>query len=228
MRTRRPVLQVIRALTMLGMPACFVFALARLSVDATMSLFWSAPLLAMLLGSGWLGERVGVRQWLAAAAAYAGALVILGPFAIPTGRAAILPLLMRGCFALYLVLTRFMRDETTASRPFYTALGVWLPLGLVVPWVWKTPTLRDFGLMSSIGVLGFLFLLGLDHALDAAPVGRLAPFALAQPIWTVVIDAGLSGHAPARRAVVGIMVLLGAWLVFAWPERVPAMAHRMS
>jgi drug/metabolite transporter (DMT)-like permease len=159
---------------------------------------------------------------------YAGALVILGPFAIPTGRAAILPLLMRGCFALYLVLTRFMRDETTASRPFYTALGVWLPLGLVVPWVWKTPTLRDFGLMSSIGVLGFLFLLGLDHALDAAPVGRLAPFALAQPIWTVVIDAGLSGHAPARRAVVGIMVLLGAWLVFAWPERVPAMAHRMS
>jgi drug/metabolite transporter (DMT)-like permease len=157
-----------------------------------------------------------------------GSALVLGPFAVTLRRAAILPLLMAGCFALYLVLTRFMRDETTASRLFYTALGVWLPLGLVVPWVWKTPTLRDLGLMSSIGVLGFLFLLGLDHALDAAPVRRVAPFALAQPIWTVVIDAGLSGHAPSRHVGVGIMILLGAWLVFAWPERGSVVARRAS
>jgi len=96
-----------------------------------------------------------------------------------------------------------MRGETAASRLFYTALGVWVPLGLVVPWGWKTPTLRDFAIMASIGILGFLFLLGLDVALDAAPVGRLAPFVLAQPIWIVLIDAIVGGRAPARHVVAG-------------------------
>ena len=91
-------------------------------------------------------------------------------------RASVFPLLMAACFAFYLVLTRLMRDETTASRLFYTALSVWVPLGLVVPWAWTTPTPRDFGLMASIGILGFLFLLGLDQALDAAPASCLAPF----------------------------------------------------
>jgi drug/metabolite transporter (DMT)-like permease len=216
-KTRRPGLQVIRGLTMLGLPACFVFAIARMRVEAAMSLFWIAPLLAML-AAWWLGERPGRRRWMAAIGAYVGVLLMLGPFAVTLRRAAVLPLLMATCFALYLVLTRLMRDETTASRLFYTALSVWVPLGLVVPWVWTTPTLRDFAIMASIGILGFLFLLGLDRALDAEPVGRLAPFVLAQPIWTVVTDAVLSGHAPARHAVVGVVVVLGAWLVFAWPD----------
>ena len=73
--------------------------------------------------------------------------------------------------------------------------------------------------MASIGVLGFLFLLGLDLALDAAPVGRLAPLVLAQPIWIVLIDAIVGGRAPARHVVAGVVIVLGAWLVFAWPER---------
>ena len=159
---------------------------------------------------------------MASAGAYAGVLLMLGPFAITVGRASVLPLLMAACFALYLVLTRLMRDETTASRMFYTGVERLGSVGLVLSWAWTTPTLRDFGLMASIGgALGFLFLLGLDHALDAAPVGRLATFVLAQPIWTVVINAvvGGGGQAPARHAVVGIVIVLGAWLVFAWPER---------
>jgi drug/metabolite transporter (DMT)-like permease len=77
--------------------------------------------------------------------------------------------------------------------------------------------------MMSIGILGFVFLLGLDHALDAVPVSRLAPFTLAQPIWTLAIDAGLRGHPLARHAIVGIVLLLGAWLVLLWSGRAPAL-----
>ena len=218
-RTRRPGLQVIRGLTMLGMPTCFVLAHARMSLDAVMSLFWISPLMAMLVAALWLGDRPGGRRWASAAAAYGGVLLVLESFAVTPRRASVLPLIMAACFALYLVLTRLMRGETGASRLFYTALGVWVPLGLVMPWVWKTPTLRDFGLMASIGILGFLFLLGLDLALDDAPIGRLAPFVLAQPIWLVLIDALVGGRAPTQRVVAGIVLVLGAWLVFAWPER---------
>jgi drug/metabolite transporter (DMT)-like permease len=223
-RTQRPGLHALRALTMLGMPACFVLAVTRMPVGAVMALFWVAPLLAMLLAAVGLRERPGWRPWAAAAGAYAGAVVILG---VPDvgRRAAVLPLAMAACFALYLVLTRFMREETTAARLFYTALGVWVPLTFVLPWFWKTPTPRDLALMMSIGVLGFLFLLGVDRALDAAPVGSLAPFALAQPIWSVLVGAALSGRRPTLRDIAGGLVVLAAWRVFAWPLQARGQAR---
>lgn len=74
-------------------------------------------------------------------------------------------------------------------------------------------------------MLGFLFLLGLDRALDAAPVTRLAPFALAQPIWSVLVGAALSGRGPTLGEIAGSVVGLAAWFVFAWPvpSRGPAL-----
>jgi drug/metabolite transporter (DMT)-like permease len=128
---------------------------------------------------------------------------------------------MAGCFAAYLVLTRSMRDESATSRLFYTALVVWASLCPFVPSFWKTPTLADLGIMVSIGVLGYFFLLGLDKALDAAPAGRVAPFTLVTPIWTVAIDVGLRGQPLMRHAIAGIVVVLGAGLVLLWSERAP-------
>lgn len=81
-RTRRPGLHVIRALTMLGMPACFVLAITRMPLDAVMSLFWISPLVAMLLAAMWLGDRPGRRRWTSSAAAYGGVLFVLEPFAV--------------------------------------------------------------------------------------------------------------------------------------------------
>jgi drug/metabolite transporter (DMT)-like permease len=218
LRARHPGWQMVRGLTMLVASTCLVVALYRLSHPVIMSLFWITPLLAMGLAAAWLGERPGRRRWVAAAGAYAGGLVLLGPVAIPFSSAVILPLSTAACFALYLVLTRFMREETSGSRLFYTALGVWVPLTVIVPRVWKTPSARDLGIMTAIGVLGFLLLLGFDLALDAAPVGQVAPFLLAQPIWSLLLEAVLTGHGLSRHALAGAVTILGAWLVFAWPE----------
>jgi glycosyltransferase involved in cell wall biosynthesis/drug/metabolite transporter (DMT)-like permease len=216
LQTRQPGLQAVRSLTMLGMPACFVFAVARLSVSTTMAVFWVAPLMALLLASLWLRERVGWPCWIGACLGYAGALLILAPAGLRPG-AVVFPLGMAACFALYQALTRRLREETTAARLFYTALGVWIPLALAAPWFWRMPTLRDLAVMMVIGVLGFIFLLMLDYALDVTPLSRLAPFALAQPIWSTLTTAALTGQPPGLMAVAGAGLVVVAWLPFLWP-----------
>ncbi|HTI28980.1 MAG TPA: DMT family transporter [Methylomirabilota bacterium] len=220
-RTRRPGLHIVRGLMMLGMPAFFVFSRIGLSLDASLSLFWIAPLLAMMLGVLLLGERVRAWQWLVVTIAYLGVLVALGPFAVTRSWAGIFSLLMAGCFAAYLVLTRYMRDESAASRLFYTALVVWASLCPFVPSFWRTPSVADLAIMVSIGILGFFFLLGLDKALDAAPAAWVAPFTLVTPIWTVAIDVALRGQPLMRHTIAGMVVLLGAGLVLLWSGRAP-------
>ena len=223
-RTTRPALHAVRAAMMLGMPAAFVLALVRMPADTVMSIFWVEPLVAMLLGAVVLGERVGRRRWLSATLAVGGVLMMLGPPGAALGPAWIFPIAMAVCLALYQVLTRLMCEETTTARLFYTALGVWAPLSLGLPWFWKTPSLHDLAVMMSIGVLGYLVLVALDRAVDAAPVSWLAPFALAQPIWMVILHATLGGVWPTPSAAAGVVVVLAAWLLFAWPGRAPGTA----
>jgi len=218
-RTARPGLHVVRAVIMLGVPVAFVLARSRMPGDTVMSVFWIEPAVAMLLGAVWLGERVGRRHWLTAAALFVGVLMILRPSGALPRLSWVFPIAMAACFALYQVLTRVMREETTTARLFYTALGAWVPLSVGLPWFWTTPTLPDLGVMMSIGVLGFLFVAALDRAVDSAPVSTLAPFAVTQPLWGVVLHALLRGRTPTLEAGVGIAVVLVAWLVFAWPGR---------
>jgi drug/metabolite transporter (DMT)-like permease len=218
-RTTRTGLHAVRAATMLGMPVAFVLARARMPGDAVMSIFWVEPLVAMLLGVVLLGERVAGRRWSSAAIAFAGVLMMLPPPGLLPRPSWVFPIAMAVCFALYQVLTRMMLEETTAARLFYTALGVWVPLSLGLPWFWRTPTLRDLAVMMSIGVLGYLFLLALDRAVDATPVSGLAPFALAQPIWAVLLRAALRGGVPGPGVVAGVVIVFAAWGLFAWPGR---------
>lgn len=211
-RTRQPVPHAIRAATMLGMPLAFVLGSQRMSTDAIMAVFWIAPFIALFLARVGLGERVQTRHWLVALAGFTGAWLMLGQPGGVLRLSSIFPIAMAGCFALYQVLTRAMRTETTASRLFYTALGVWLPLSAALPWFWITPTLRDLAIMMAIGVLGFLFLAGLDHALDTVPVSSVVPFTLAQPVWGVLLHALVYGRVPGLGAMAGLVMVLGAWL----------------
>jgi drug/metabolite transporter (DMT)-like permease len=216
-RTTRPGLHVIRGLTMLGMPAAFVLAISRAPKEVVQTTFTLQPLLAMAMAAVWLRERIGHRRWAGGVAACVGALVIAHPTIAPRGGAIVLGLSAAACFALYQVLTRFMREETTPSRLFYTALWVWVPLSFAVPWFWTTPVLTDLVLMMVVGVLGYLILLGIDRSLDVAPVSKIAPFAVAQPVAGVLIEALLLRRVPPPGRVAGIAIVLVGWLMLLWP-----------
>jgi hypothetical protein len=52
------------------------------------------------------------------------------------------------------------------------------------------------------------------------------PFALAQPIWGVVVETMVTAGRPSLAAVTGVVVVLVAWLALIWPlrsRRTPAL-----
>ncbi len=173
-RTKHVLLQIARALMMLGMHLCFIWAVRRIPLHDAVSVLWVSPLLLMVMAL-WLRERVKPVYWIVTLIAIAGMLMVLQPGRETLGTSVVFSLGMGVCFSLYQLTTRLMPDESILASLFYTAFGVWVPLSLLMPSHWVAPTPHDLALMVGIGLIGFVTLYALDRALESvARPGRCA------------------------------------------------------
>src|ERR1700722_2573669 len=80
LRPRNPPLHLLRAVLGIGILASVVYAVHRLSLAQTYSVFLTAPLLMTALSVPILGEKVAGKRWLAIVVGLCGVLVILKPW----------------------------------------------------------------------------------------------------------------------------------------------------
>ena len=79
LRTRRPALQLARAVTVFSFAIFLFAALKYLPQAEATAISFVAPLLILVLAGPLLGEHVGRARWAAALAGFAGMLVIVRP-----------------------------------------------------------------------------------------------------------------------------------------------------
>lgn len=215
-RTRRPVFQLLRSLCMLVMPLSFALALyGGVGGHTVWALFWVAPLLILLLAWGWLRESVPPLAWVAAGLGALAAVLLLHP-SLPAAPGLLAwPLAMAASFALYVAMTRQLRDEAVQANLFYTAAGVFVLLTPLMPWVWVTPSAHDALVLVGIGVVGLLGLWALDRACGAAPVSLAAPVLFLHLAGMFAIESLARGAGPSRGQWLALL-LIGAAVLLAW------------
>lgn len=185
--TRRPGLQILRALMMLVMPVSFILAAPSMPVENILGIFWLAPLMIVLLSMALLKERPAWHTWALIAAGLVVVLALLRPSGAFEPRGILLSLAMGLSFSLYLVMTRILRHEATLTSLFYTAAGVLVPLSLQMPAVWRPLDLHGALLMALIGLLGFGLLWLLDKTFEISSAAVVAPFLYSQMFWMIVL-----------------------------------------
>lgn len=226
-RTRRPLFHALRSLCMLLMPLGFAMAVyGGMPGHTVWALFWSAPLMVLLLARGWLGEAVPRAAWVVAGLGAVAAVLLLG-LARPLNLSLLgWPLLMAASFAVYLAMTRCLREEAVQTNLFHTAAGVFLLLTPVMPWVWVTPSAHDLLVLLGIGLVGLFALWALDRACEAAPLAWTAPVLFLHLAGMFGLETLARGSAPGLRQCLALL-LLAAVLLIAWrasagrPERPP-------
>jgi drug/metabolite transporter (DMT)-like permease len=172
-----------------------------------------------------LRERVPWATSLAAIAAYSGALILFRPQAAQLLPAAVLPLGMALCFALYLLATRWLRDEPILPSLFYTGLGVVVPLSLFLPFFWQPLDWTSVLGLTAISVMGLLLLYCLDQALALAPLSLLAPFLLLTPVWAVGLMRLLGHSVSLLRLGLGAVIIVSTLLtLIVYYKRLKAFA----
>lgn len=206
-RTRFPALQIGRSLLMLGMPVVWLMASARMPSSTVMSIFWTTPLVAIVGASVLLRERPTATDTVRAVAGVFGSVMVLRPAMPPGLGGPLCALAMSGCYGLYLVGTRWLRQEPTSVNLFYSALGVFVALTPVMPFLWRWPPVSTLPAIFMIGALGLVLLFLLDRALHHATVARTASLGFVQPAAESLVFGSASVVIASRVAGAGLLII---------------------
>lgn len=218
-KTSRPGLQFTRSILLLSATVFFFTAIQYLPLADAVAINFVAPLIVTALSIPFLGEKVGIRRWIAIFVGFAGVLVIIRPGVGQMHWAAILPLGTAICYAIYQILTRIAsRTEDPKTSLFWTsAVGI-LVTSAAVPFFWKTPDAEAWALMISTGLL-----FGLGHYLlirgfEVTPASILSPFHYTQIIWATLGGYLAFGNLPDEFTITGAAIVIGSGLYVWWRE----------
>ena len=90
--TRRPGLQVVRGVLLMGMMGLFYASLGLIPLADATSILFLGPLIVAALSVPLLGEHVGPRRWSAVVIGFVGALIIVRPGQGAMEAATLMPL----------------------------------------------------------------------------------------------------------------------------------------
>lgn len=220
--TRRPWLQTIRALMLVGVTGLNIAALHYLPLAETTAMLFLAPLIVSLLAGPFLGESLRPAHWAVILAGFAGVLLIARPGSAlhPTGLALVLAAAL--CYSIYQIQTRQLSPtENTLTMLFYTALTGTVGMTLAAPVYWggPLPDWREALLIASLGIYGgtghFLLISAFRHA----PATTLSPLLYVQLIWATLLGWLVFDHWPDGMTLAGMAVIAASSAALALLQR---------
>ena len=221
LRTGRVGLQFLRGAALLGSSLFFISGLRFLPIAEASATGFVAPLFVTALSIVFLGEKVGLRRWIATALGLIGVLIILRPGTSAFHIAAFFPLLSAFCWASTLIMTRMIsgRDAAITTMTYSAITGLAI-MTVMVPFAWVTPTWHDilFGILVGVASTAGQWIVVL--AFRYADASVLAPFSYTQLLWVSLLGFFIFGEVPSIWTVVGAVFIVASGLYTAHRERV--------
>ncbi|CAM4110850.1 Membrane protein [Pseudomonas reidholzensis] len=220
LRTRRPLLQTLRALSLLSTSLLFTAGLQYLPLAEATSVNFLAPVLVTALSVPLLKEHVTVGQWAAVVLGFIGVLVVVHPGGAMFTPAILFPFGSALGFCFYQLLTRKVAayDSPTTSN-FYAGLCNTLVMSLLVPFFWQLPRWDHALLMLALGGFGMTAHLLLTQAFRFAAPAMLAPFSYCQIVFAGLLGFVVFRQVPDSVSLVGIAIICLSGLGAAWMQR---------
>lgn len=221
-RSNRPWIQLIRALSLLAGTILNFVALTYLPITLTIAMFFAIPIVTTLLSIPVLGEKVGLRRFLAVVAGFGGVLVIVQPWGAEFHWAIFLSIGALISASVYFVLTRLLAgvDNTSTSQLWSSGVAtVALAPFALSGAVWPGDGLTLFVFLF-IGVLG-----GVSHVLATlahrfAPAATVAPVVYVQAIYATAIGYLVFGTLPTIWTALGTAIIVASGVYIWQRERV--------
>jgi drug/metabolite transporter (DMT)-like permease len=221
LQTKRPGLQLLRGAALLGSSLFFISGLRFLPIAEASATGFVSPLFVTALSIFFLGEKVGLRRWLATAVGLVGVIIILRPGSGAFHPAAFFPIVSALAWACTLIMTRIMSgSERAVTIMSYSSIAGVCILTALVPFVWVAPTWHDIMFGIFIGIASTVGQWIVVLAFRYADASVLAPFSYTQLLWVSILGFLIFGELPDVWTVTGAAFIVASGLYTAHRERV--------
>ncbi len=218
-QTDRPFGHVLRAVYGLAATFAMFYAVTRMPIATVTAISFAMPLFLTVLSVPLLQEPVGWRRAIAALVGFGGVLIIVNP---GSGLNWVALIALGGAFfyAMAVVSIRQLSKREPANRIYFLyALANIAIAGAAMPWVWVTPTAKDWLIFLLIGTLGAVAQYGFLIAYRHAPATVLAPFDYTQILFALAIGYFVWAETPASQSFLGGVIIIASGFFIWWRER---------
>ena len=209
----------------------YYLSLASLPLIDAVTITFTAPILVVIFSSILVGERVGLRRWLATLAGFVGVLIAVGFEGRLANIAIAFAFLAALTYALNSVIARYIssRDNPWTVTFYFTvahsAGGVITYLIVLLTAAgldsthpslaflirdWTRPDVTDLVIMCSLGVIATIGFFCLNKAYLSARAATVAPFEYSYILWAALFGYLIWGEAPTALTVIGLSILIGS------------------
>ena len=201
--------QVLRGILLLTSSLLFFYAISVISLAKALTLAFICPLIVTTLSPYFLKERVGRRRWTAVIVGFLGVLLVIRPGIVEFNWASIASLGTGLCYAIYLIVTRSLKDSDNGLLTLlFTSIVGTLVLSVYLPFVWVNPSLNQLLLAVNMG-----FIAALAHGLiiisyNYSDASKLAPLGYFEIIPNIIIGYIWFSDFPDKYTVLGLLVII--------------------
>jgi len=207
--TEQPKLQLIRGLLLFCANILFFYSISIISLAKALTLAFIAPLIVTIFSPIFLGEKVGIRRWLAVIVGFFGSLIVLRPGFVEINLASIAALGTGVLYGFYLIVTKKLHKS---DHPLLTLLltGVVGAIigSLIVPSIWVQPSIQEWYMMFAIGFFASIGHLFLILSLKYADASKLAPFGYFEIITNIIIGYYYFNNFPDTWTFLGLSIII--------------------
>jgi drug/metabolite transporter (DMT)-like permease len=211
----------LRGLVTLTAWFCYFSAARALPLGQLTTLWFTAPVIIVLLAGPVLGERVGLARWSAVSVGFAGAVLAADPGGIAPSWSAALVLFAAILWGIGVMLTRrIARHEKSLVQMLANNFFFLVVTGAGTAFSWHTPTWREILLLIQVALLGGAGQFCLFESVRHAPASVLAPLEYVALIWAFALGFLIWGDIPGPFLFGGATLILLAGLFIVLSERV--------
>jgi drug/metabolite transporter (DMT)-like permease len=227
MRSRRPSLQILRGVCLLGSALFFILALGHLPIAEATAINFITPLLITALAVPILGEIVRPQGWVAVVIGFLGMLVVVRPGIHGLHPSAFLVLLSSLCWCVAMLVTRqLVGIDRSGVTVLWSAGTGFIMLLCMLPFFLAPISWGYFGGCLAVGVVAssgqWLAILAYRYANATV----LAPLGYAQLIWSSFLGLFVFGVLPDSYTLIGAVIIAFSGVYVVHLERVRVAALR--
>ena len=227
-RTNYLTLTVIRTIVFFFGFSLYYFSLSKLSLPIAVTLFFVSPFFTSIFSMIIIGEKVGIRRWLAIIIGFLGVYLVMNPDFKNFNIYSLFPVICAICYSFTIIVHKKTSDKDNVfSQIIHIYISALIFSFIIKLFIlnfnfdtltineyhsllieWKIKNISSFFMLMGIGFTGVIGFFCLFTAYNTGSPSVIAPFEYILIVWALIIGWFLWSETLTIKGIVGLILII--------------------